>query len=462
MRRWGKLVIGVAASAALILGGTVAYADDLALDYDDLVVEDGVTYLDFGDVECDVEATRDVDMVVERNANLNSGRVYQSGSTIAFSLVSVAATVDSGVAVGASAPAPSTVTLSSTWASQPAGSDWESAPASSTISVKSAVEGPDSAVVTYRASGTVTTGATLTQTKSVNVRWNVLSCDSGPEDTTPPVVVLTCPTDPVLLGQPASATWEATDETGFADGTETSGSIDLDTSAYGAATASLPAGFIADAAGNQSEATSCDYFVTENTPPVVTLVCPTAPIILGTPASATWTAEDPMPGSGIDAGVYAVSGSVTLDTSSVGAKTASVAAGTVVDIAGNASLEATCGYSVVFDFDGFFRPVDMDMVNSVKAGSAVPIKFSLGGDQGLDIIAAGYPKVQRYSCSALTNVDAIEETVNAGGSSLSYDPVADQYVYVWKTEKSWAGSCGTLTLKLVDGTEHTANFQFKK
>ena len=33
---------------------------------------------------------------------------------------------------------------------------------------------------------------------------------------------------------------------------------------------------------------------------------------------------------------------------------------------------------------------------------------------------------------------------------------------VWKTENSWAGSCRMLTVKLTDGTEHTAYFTFSK
>ena len=35
------------------------------------------------------------------------------------------------------------------------------------------------------------------------------------------------------------------------------------------------------------------------------------------------------------------------------------------------------------------------------------------------------------------------------------------YTYVWKTSKNWKGKCGTFTLKLDDGSEHTAEFQFK-
>ncbi len=38
--------------------------------------------------------------------------------------------------------------------------------------------------------------------------------------------------------------------------------------------------------------------------------------------------------------------------------------------------------TVYFNWDGFFQPVtNQPMVNDVKAGSAVPLKFSLGGNQ---------------------------------------------------------------------------------
>jgi hypothetical protein len=67
-------------------------------------------------------------------------------------------------------------------------------------------------------------------------------------------------------------------------------------------------------------------------------------------------------------------------------------------------------------FEGFYPPVaPAPALNAVKAGSAVPLKFSLGGDY-----------------------------------------------YVWKTENGWAGSCRYLSLRLVDGTEHRAAFQLSK
>ncbi len=117
--------------------------------------------------------------------------------------------------------------------------------------------------------------------------------------------------------------------------------------------------------------------------------------------------------------------------------------------------------SRLYDFSGFFQPVDnLPTLNVVKAGSALPVKFSLGGDQGLSIFEAGYPKSQIIECSS--TVDSIEQTVTAGSSSLSYDPVTNQYTYVWKTDKTWANTCRQLVIKLNDGTHHRANFQFKK
>jgi hypothetical protein len=114
-------------------------------------------------------------------------------------------------------------------------------------------------------------------------------------------------------------------------------------------------------------------------------------------------------------------------------------------------------------FKGFLSPVDNPpVINGLKAGSAVPVKFSLGGDRGLDIIAAGYPASAPLACDSGALSDAVTETSSAGSSSLSYDPSTDQYVYTWKTDKGWASSCRQLTLKLKDGTSHTAIFRFTK
>jgi uncharacterized protein len=114
-----------------------------------------------------------------------------------------------------------------------------------------------------------------------------------------------------------------------------------------------------------------------------------------------------------------------------------------------------------FDFAGFFPPVDNPpVVNRADSGRAIPVKFSLNGFKGLDVLAAGYPRSQPIACDSSAPVDAIEETVAAGGSGLSYDPASDTYTYVWKTDKGWAGACRQLVVKLADGTSHRASFEF--
>jgi hypothetical protein len=119
---------------------------------------------------------------------------------------------------------------------------------------------------------------------------------------------------------------------------------------------------------------------------------------------------------------------------------------------------------ISYDFAGFYQPVDnLPTLNKVKAGSAIPVKFGLGGDQGMQIFDAGYPMVTRIACpnsSAVT--DQIEETITAGGSGLTYDASAQRYVYVWKSNKGWAGMCYRFELGLIDGSSHTFDVQFTK
>jgi protocatechuate 3,4-dioxygenase beta subunit len=120
-------------------------------------------------------------------------------------------------------------------------------------------------------------------------------------------------------------------------------------------------------------------------------------------------------------------------------------------------------HTVIYDFSSFLQPVDnLPIYNTVKAGQAIPVRFSLSGNQSLNIFAAGYPKSEIIQCNSNAQVDGIEETVSAGTSSLSYDPVSDTYTYIWKTDKAWANNCRQLVVKLNDGTFYRANFKFIK
>ncbi|WP_438297155.1 PxKF domain-containing protein [Streptomyces sp. HUAS TT7] len=143
------------------------------------------------------------------------------------------------------------------------------------------------------------------------------------------------------------------------------------------------------------------------------------------------------------------------------------AAGTVIastavsgDITGSDSTTTTIT-GATFAFSGFFQPVDNPpTVNTMKAGRAVPVKFSLHGNQGLNIFASGYPVSQNVTCTTGAPLDPVEETTGAGQSSLSYDAASDTYTYVWKTDSAWQNTCRTFDLKLSDSTDHTANFKF--
>jgi len=134
-----------------------------------------------------------------------------------------------------------------------------------------------------------------------------------------------------------------------------------------------------------------------------------------------------------------------------------------VQVTDNGGLSTTdqATVTVIYNFIGYFQPVDnLPVLNVANAGRAIPVKFSLHGNHGLDIIMPGYPNSAQVTCG-YTAEDAIEETVTAGSSSLSYNASTDQYTYVWKTEKAWTGTCRTLVIRLNDGTVHRANFKFK-
>src|SRR4029079_4636411 len=101
---------------------------------------------------------------------------------------------------------------------------------------------------------------------------------------------------------------------------------------------------------------------------------------------------------------------------------------------GNVAATRQRKYAVDFRFNGFFEPVNnLPTLNVAKAGNAIPVKFSLGGNQGLDVFYnSTYPASQPISCSTAAPLDTIETTVTAGQSRLSYDSGTWQYTYVWK------------------------------
>ncbi len=116
--------------------------------------------------------------------------------------------------------------------------------------------------------------------------------------------------------------------------------------------------------------------------------------------------------------------------------------------------------TVPFPFKGFFPPVKSPPAfNVVRAGQVIPVKFGLGGFRGFHVFADG-PDVTLATCPGGSPVDP--GTPVAAKGLLLYDPFARQYVYTWKTDRSWAGTCRRFSFLLVDGTPHSALFDFRK
>jgi hypothetical protein len=116
----------------------------------------------------------------------------------------------------------------------------------------------------------------------------------------------------------------------------------------------------------------------------------------------------------------------------------------------------------LYPFTGFQPPVaNPPTVNAENAGRAIPITFSLGGNQGLGIIVPGYPTVTPVNCKSLAATGSAVPTSTAGNSELGYDAGPNTYTYAWKTDKSLGGTCQVFTLLLIDGSDHEAYFQFK-
>ena len=106
-----------------------------------------------------------------------------------------------------------------------------------------------------------------------------------------------------------------------------------------------------------------------------------------------------------------------------------------------------------YDFEGDLGPA------TANAGRVIPLSFSLGGDEGLDVLEDGSPSSREVDCETGDPVGA-ESPVDSVGGGLRYEADGERYLYNWKTSKSWRGTCRELIIRLDDGTEHAGTFSF--
>ena len=133
-----------------------------------------------------------------------------------------------------------------------------------------------------------------------------------------------------------------------------------------------------------------------------------------------------------------------------------------VRVTGSTGLTATdsASVNVIWQFPGFVgKNEGRPAVNTAKAGANLNLRFTLDGNQGMAVLATGYPRSGAYACGGTPLVDATEPTI---GDGLTYSVTGAQYSYAWKTNKLWADTCRTFVLKLADGTYHHVDVHFDK
>jgi hypothetical protein len=289
-------------------------------------------------------------------------------------------------------------------------------------------------------------------------------CKPG-EDKSPPTVTIHSPPDGavVALGADVKVDFSCEDEGGSelasCVGTVEKGGL-LDTSELGPESVTVTA---RDNAGNQTSVTHTVSVVSDkdSTPPTIELLSPLdgADYLLKQDVLADYSCADEEGGSGLASCAGPVADEAVVDTRSVGLHEFKVEA---ADRAGNTSAK-TATYRVIYDFDGFLWPVrNRPRSNMRTAGSAVPIRFILAGNPGLEVIEEGWPQVAEVDCD-FTEEPEHGEPVRR--SSWFKHPLARRrrthYFFLWKTDKRWAGSCRQFMVKLNDGTVKRADFRFR-
>ncbi len=251
---------------------------------------------------------------------------------------------------------------------------------------------------------------------------------------------------------PVTATFTATDA--FSGPTSQTGT---NVSSGDGNAVTIPSPAFSDLAGNTTDAgvaSSPEFKIDTEDPDFPTFVggpeAGSSPFFGSVPAAPTCASDDETSGLA----TCLVSGYST----EVGSHTLTA---TATDKAGNTSTTLR-HYSVrAWDLAGFYRPVDMSgVVNTVKAGSTVPLKFELFAATELtDVAAVKSFVVNKVTCDPEAVVDALEN-ISTGGTTLRYDPTGGQFIQNWKTPTG-SGLCYRATMTAQDGSTISALFKTK-
>ena len=138
--------------------------------------------------------------------------------------------------------------------------------------------------------------------------------------------------------------------------------------------------------------------------------------------------------------------------------------GLATDLAGNTFAKSVT-YKLKYIFSGFLQPVNdtahqVNQTHSIfPAGSAVPLKFKLTKPDGTPVQANSTPTFlspQRLNAiaSGVPNEAAVIAPATSGWT-FTWDPVAQQYSYNWKTDKKGQAGYYWRVGVLLDGVTYT-------
>jgi hypothetical protein len=432
-----RILLALVVVLTLALPGSVG-ADDLVAGGDVIVPEEQV--LDLGS-RCAGDWTfGEATLAISRQGLATDASTFANGDVVTITRLTV-----TGDGIGASVLPNSTISLPADWSAKPAGT-LSSGRVTSDVWVTNSTTGPFSGVVRYRAAGLNSNGDTINKDTTLTVTAYTRNC--GAVDTTPPTIT------PTVAGALGYGGWYVSDVTvswsvqDYDSGIASSAGCQTTTLSTDSAGTTLTC-TATSAGGTTSRSVTIKR---DATAPALDPTVTPNPVLLGGSATTAPGASDGLSG-------LAASSCGPVDTTSVGPKSVLC---TATDNAGN-TAEVAADYSVVYNWTGFVQPIEgLPATNVVKAGSAAPLKFSLGGYQGLDVFAAGYPVSATITSSGISAARATVKTITSGNSNLSYDTGTGLYTYIWKTDKAWEGETREMVMKLVDGQEYRARFSFTK
>jgi extracellular elastinolytic metalloproteinase len=121
---------------------------------------------------------------------------------------------------------------------------------------------------------------------------------------------------------------------------------------------------------------------------------------------------------------------------------------------------------------GFQAPIHQTYgsLNVVAAGRSVPLRFTIPGATGLDVLMpTNSPFSRKVDCETLrvpsqqdpfiTPREFPIDTSPSGKSGLSRN-AQGVYTYTWQTQEDWVDTCREVVVTRLDGNQHRAFFQF--